>query len=202
VTESVERQKEIDSQGKKDKNLLMCQSALFSLGEGQAPKGKWGYYNPTTKKHLKDFQAKHGLPQSGLCDIETKRKLDSEIKRRSRPDFCYGPEACYEMAEKALNMRTGLYVARKTDPQGRTTEGVLYRVGPNSKIYYEAYEATVGISPVLTGAWPFQSLPWAARYSVEKAIDRSGGDTWEVGKTIENQIFGGRIPGPGDKFGQ
>jgi len=95
-----------------------------------------------------------------------------------------------------------LYVPIKTDPNtGETLEGAYYRVGPNAKIYYEAYESSIGISPVLTGAWPFQQLPWQSRYAIEKKIDRTGGDTWEVGKTIENEIFAGRIPGPGEKFG-
>jgi len=201
IDESVERQEDIAAQDKKDKNLTLCQGALFALGVGKPPKGKWGYYNSKTRDHLKTFQKAHGLQETGVCDIETKRKLDSEIRRRSSPKFCFGQEECNEFAEKALYSRTTLYVPIKTDPNtGETLEGAYYRVGPNAKIYYEAYESSIGISPVLTGAWPFQQLPWQSRYAIEKKIDRTGGDTWEVGKTIENEIFAGRIPGPGEKF--
>lgn len=202
IDESVDRQEDIEKQGKKDSNLRLCQGALFALGVGKPPKGKWGYYNSTTKEHLKTFQRNHGLQETGVCDIETKRKLDYEIRRRSSPKFCFGQEECSEFANKALYSKTALYVPLKTDPNtGETLEGAYYRVGPNAKIYYEAYESSIGISPVLTGAWPFQNLPWVSRYAIEKKIDRTGGDTWEVGKTIEQEIFAGRVPGPGDKFG-
>jgi hypothetical protein len=202
IDESVDRQEDIERQGKKDSNLRLCQGALFALGVGKPPKGKWGYYNSTTKEHLKTFQRNHGLQETGVCDIETKRKLDYEIRRRSSPKFCFGQEECSEFALKALHSKTALYVPLKTDPNtGETLEGAYYRVGPNAKIYYEAYEPSIGISPVLTGAWPFQNLPWQSRYAIEKKIDRTGGDLWEVGKTIEQEIFAGRVPGPGDKFG-
>jgi len=72
--------------GETSNEVRQLQRVLRTLGYFKHP-SVTGYFGPVTEESVKSFQKRWGLPTSGLMDIETRRKLNSELGTYDPNDY-------------------------------------------------------------------------------------------------------------------